>query len=78
MDNSYGYSSSDMKDVIYTATYNAVYDAMRNNTSNSEVEVHANINIDGEPIYKKMLKKAREDSGTNRKNRFVLAEEVYG
>lgn len=71
-----GYGTSDMKDVIYSATYNAVYDAMSKNR-NTDIQVQANISMDGEPIYKKMLKKAKEDYSANRQSRFVLAEEVY-
>lgn len=76
MNSNYGYASSDMRDVIYSATYNAVYDAM-SKTHNSDIQVQANISMDGEPIYRKMLKKAREDYSTNRKSRFILAEEIY-
>ena len=68
-------------EAIYPAVYNAVSSAIKNNGLLNdileEVEKGHEITLDGEPVYKKMVKRAKEDMRSGRNGRLVVAEELY-
>lgn len=67
--------SQGFAEAIYPAIYNAVKSAMVNSdTSNGNISVQ--INLDGEPIYKDIIKRTKERNGTFG-GRLVLADEIY-
>lgn len=63
-------------DAVYPAVYNAVMAAIRNG-DNTGGDVSVQLNLDGNVIYKDVVKRAREGKNRNSGGRLVLAEEVY-
>lgn len=61
---------------IYPAMYNAVYAALQNN-SNSGGDITIQVNLDGDVVYRNVVKRTEEQSGRTFGGRLVLADEVF-
>lgn len=64
-------------EAIYPAVYNAVSSAMRNNGTSGSGDISLQLNLDGDAVYKNVVKRTREGRNRNIGGRLVLAEEVY-
>ncbi len=72
-----GQITQGIAEAIYPAVYNAVSSAMRNNGTSGSVDISLQLNLDGDAVYKNVVKRTREGRDRNIGGRLVLAEEVY-
>ena len=62
---------------VYPAVYNAVSSAMRNNGGAGNGNIAVQIELDGDVVYKNVLKRTKEQSRAKFAGRLVLADELY-
>lgn len=63
-------------DAVYPAVYNAVSSAMRNNgVPGGDITIQ--VNLDGDVVYRDVIKRTQEQSGRTFGGRLVLADEVF-
>lgn len=62
---------------VYPAVYNAVSSAMRNNGGAGNGNIAVQIELDGDVVYKNVLKRTKEQMGAKYAGRLVLADELY-
>ena len=72
-----GQITQGIAEAIYPAVYNAVSSAMRNNGTPGSGDISLQLNLDGDAVYKNVVKRTREGRNRNIGGRLVLAEEVY-
>jgi len=72
-----GQITQGIAEAIYPAVYNAVSSAMRNNGAAGSGDISLQLNLDGDAVYKNVVKRTREGRNRNIGGRLVLAEEVY-
>lgn len=72
-----GQITQGIAEAIYPAVYNAVSSAMRNNGTSGSGDISLQLNLDGDAVYKNVVKRTREGRNRNIGGRLVLAEEVY-
>lgn len=72
-----GQITQGIAEAIYPAVYNAVSSAMRNNGASGSGDISLQLNLDGDAVYKNVVKRTREGRNRNIGGRLVLAEEVY-
>lgn len=62
---------------VYPAVYNAVSSAIRNNGGAKNGNISVQIELDGDVVYKNVLKRTKEQMGAKYAGRLVLADELY-
>lgn len=72
-----GQITQGIAEAIYPAVYNAVSSAIRNNGTSGSGDISLQLNLDGDAVYKNVVKRTREGRNRNIGGRLVLAEEVY-
>lgn len=63
-------------DAVYPAVYNAVSSAIRNN-SGAGGDITIQLNLDGEVVYRNVIKRTQDQSRRTYRGRLVLADEVF-
>lgn len=63
-------------DAVYPAVYNAVSSAMRNN-GGSGGDITIQVNLDGDVVYRNIIRRTQDQSGRTYGGRLVLADEVF-
>lgn len=75
-DSGFSSSSGEMRKLIYSAVYDATLAAMKGNRENSG-DINVQVDLDGDVIYRNMVKRAKEQRGTSWADRLIIAGELY-